>query len=109
MLETGKLKEIAPEQTIPGFKSLHEGEASAISLARQLNSVFVADDSSAVAYAKSIGLKTARSSALLIYALKKRAITFSKARQCLDQMIDQGWYCDVESYKCIISAFEKYE
>lgn len=109
MIETGKLKEIAPEKIIKGFKNLHEGEASAISLAKELGAVFVADDSAAIAYAKSIGLKTAHSSALLAVALKKRKINFQKARQFLDQMIDAGWYCDTESYKRIIAVFEKYK
>jgi len=109
MLEAGGLKERLPEKTIHATKNLHEGEASAISLAKHENAVLVADDSTALAYAKSAGLKTAHSSTLLVRALKKRAISFSRAKQLLDEMIDEGWYCDVSTYKRVLAALEKYK
>ena len=102
LIKTGKIKVKNPKKKRKTVKGTHTGEISVISLAEETNSIAVIDDSLARAYAKSLDLTVAHSTFIIFQALKKKAFDKQKAIDIIDKMIDNGWRCDIESYKEIL-------
>jgi len=105
MLNSKKLSIENPKSALEET-SIHKGELSVISLAKETNAVCVIDDKTARAYAKDLKVKTIYSASLIVEALGRKLITKQKAVSFIDKMITNGWRCDVETYKEIRSKIE---
>lgn len=106
MINSKKLNVKNPKHILEGL-DVHKGELSAISLAKEENSICVIDDRIGRIFAKSLKIKTIYSVTLIIESLKKKKITKQEARNFIDAMIANGWRCDVETYKEIVARIER--
>ena len=107
LIKSGTIKVKNPKKIRKIVKGIHIGEISVISLAEETYSVAVIDDSLAKAYAKSLDLTAVHSTFLIFRALKKKIIDKPKAVDIINNMIDNGWRCDIDSYKEILSKIEE--
>lgn len=105
MLNTGLSVE-NPKSILKGGFGMHQGELSVISLANETDSIAVIDDSLGRAYAKSLKVKTVYSATLVIEAAERKIITKEEAKKFINKMIENGWRCDVITYKEILSKIE---
>lgn len=106
LIKSGQIKVKNPKKMRKIVKGTHIGEVSVISLAEETDSIAVIDDNLAMAYAKSLGLTAVHSTFLIFRALKKKVIDKHRAIDLINRMIDNGWRCDVGSYKEILSKIE---
>ncbi|MFQ5887640.1 MAG: DUF3368 domain-containing protein [Candidatus Hydrothermarchaeales archaeon] len=106
LIKSGKIKVENPKKLRKTVKGTHIGEVSVISLAEETDSVAVIDDILARAYTKSLDLRAVHSTFLILRALKKKVIGKRRAIDIINRMIDNGWRCDVESYKEILSKID---
>jgi len=88
-------------------KWLHEGEESAISLAREEKARLISDDKAAVIEAKSIGVECGYSSFLVFAALKKKIIDKREAKNIFRQMTEAGWWCDAATLARIFDLLDE--
>lgn len=86
---------------------IHYGEATIISLAYKLNAIAIIDDKRARHIAKTLGIKLSSTPHIIIKLIKQGAMTKQEARQAIDKIVEEGWYCSAKDYSEIISAIEK--
>jgi predicted nucleic acid-binding protein len=86
---------------------IHHGEATVISLTHSVNATAIIDDKRARHVARTLGIRLSGTPHIIIQLVKGDAITKQEARQAIDKMIEQGWYCSAKSYSEIINAIEK--
>lgn len=106
LIKSGVLKIRDPKQMQSMIKGTHTGEISVISLAKETGFITIIDDRISRAYAESLNLPIVYSTFPIFQALKKKAISKGKAIEFLNKMIENGWRCDVESYKNMLLKIE---
>jgi len=101
--------EQADEEVVEKLRNsgIHNGEATVISLADRLNTTAIIDDKRARHVARTLGIRLSGTPHIIIQLVKQGVITKQEARQAVDKMIEQGWYCSAKSYSKIVSAIEK--
>ncbi len=107
LIKSGNIKIKNPKKIRKIVKGTHIGEVSVISLAEETDSIAVIDDRLARAYGKSLNLTVVHSTFLVFRALKKKVIDKRRAIDIINTMIDNGWRCDITSYKEIIAKIEE--
>lgn len=107
LLDEGVIQAMDSGRKIRPIKGVHNGELSVISLAMEKEAIAVMDDKPARFYSKSLGLDTVYSTFFIFMGIKKRLISKKNARDYVDMMIEEGWRCDVESYKNLIKVIEE--
>ncbi len=108
LLQTGKLSVKGDAGAeIEKIKGLSPADSSVVLLAKELGAIAVLDDSPARNFARALGVKTIHSTALLIEAVHKKAISAQAAIAYLNEMVSNGWYCDVSAYKNIVEAIKE--
>ena len=86
------------------IKKLHRGEISAIVLAKQENiEIILVDDKIAYKVSQLYKLKPMRTTALLLYMLGEKKLTFSKFKKLLLKLISTGYYITADVYETLIS------
>ena len=100
--------EVAEIEKLFKLEELDEGEASALSLAKKKKLPLVMDDRAARAVASLNNISIYHSSYLIFLALKKKIISKQQSIDYLQQMIDAGWYCDIQTYMMIRDKIEKH-
>ncbi|MFA6049166.1 MAG: DUF3368 domain-containing protein [Candidatus Micrarchaeia archaeon] len=107
-LEQGKLK-AKPAPPVPkGGKAaqllgLHEGELSALLLAKkEKTSIVLVDDLAAIKAAKYMGLTPQSTPFLLLLALKQGLLPFDEFKQALDGLLNQNYRISPPLYQEIL-------
>ena len=85
---------------------IHHGEATVISPAHKLNATAIIDDKRARHVARTLGMRLSGTPHIIIQLVKQRVITKQEARQAVDKIIEEGWYCSAKNYSEIINAIE---
>lgn len=86
---------------------IHRGEATVISLARELNATAIIDDKRARHVAKILGLRLSGTPQIIIQLIKQGLLTKQEARKAVDKIIEEGWYCNAKGYSEILKAIDK--
>ena len=83
---------------------LHAGEISVIRAAISFPGTAIMDDKRARKVARSIGVNLAGTGNILIELVRRGAISKSQAKDGIDMMIEDGWYCSAKDYMHIMDA-----
>ncbi len=86
---------------------IHYGEAMVISLSIKLNGTAIMDDRRGRHVAKMLHVGVSGTPHVIIELVKERVLTKREARQAVDRIVREGWYCSARSYAEIINAIEK--
>lgn len=97
------------EETVEKLRDsgIHLGEATVISLAYKLNAVAIIDDRRAGHIARTLGIGLSSTPHIIIQLVKQRIIAKQEARQAIDRIVEEGWYCSAKSYSEMIEALER--
>lgn len=81
---------------------LGKGENSAINLALELKEHLIIDDLKGFKTAQNLGVKTIRTTSVILTAVKKKILTKREALDILNKIIENGCYISVKYYKDLI-------
>lgn len=88
-------------------KPLHLGEAEALALAKELNSVAIMDESVGRTIGKIHDIPVHGTFYILTLAHKKGKMTKAEIKQALKEMIRVGWRLSTEDYMKVLEELEK--
>jgi len=86
---------------------IHHGEATVISLAHKINATAIIDDRRARHVARTLGIRLSGTPHIIVQLIKQGVITKQEARQAIDNIVREGWYCSAKGYSEIINAIEE--
>lgn len=85
---------------------LHAGEIAVLEAAVSLDGTAIVDDKRARTVGESMGLNLAGTVTIIIEFARQGMISKSEARDGIDRMIANGWYCSAKDYARMIKAIE---
>ncbi len=87
---------------------LGKGENSVINLAVEMKEPLIIDDSLAIKIARSFNLKTLRTTSIVLLALKKKILTKKEAINCINRLIEEGYYISPRYYSMLIEKLNEH-
>lgn len=88
-------------------RGLHITDAEVLAVAKELHGIAIMDDAVARKTARIYGISYAGTPYILMRAIKQRLIAKEQAKQAINNMVSEGWRCDIETYTKIIDATGK--
>jgi predicted nucleic acid-binding protein len=85
---------------------LHTGEITVIEAAISMGATAVLDDKRARNVARFIGAKLSGTANIVVELVKLGIINKSEAKEGINKMISEGWYCSTRDYAQIINSIE---
>ncbi len=105
MTAKGDSKRRVEEQT--SSSGIHEGEASVISLAVELEATAIMDDKRARHVSRILGVRISGTPAIVMELVRSNVISKQEAKRGIENMVSEGWYCSARVFSNIISAIEE--
>jgi predicted nucleic acid-binding protein len=104
-----KLFTIEDSKVVEKFPSpiLSQADQQVLNIAKRINGIAVIDDLEARNVAEILNVETTGSAGIIVRLFRKNIISKQQAKEALDQMIADGWYCSTSLYSIIISDLEK--
>ena len=110
-VDEGKIHELKTKAHLERYEALlglHKGEISVLLAARELKIDYViVDDKRAIKAAKYFGLKPISTPFVLLEALKRKKLNFSRFKECMGKLIDFGYYVSPKLYMRIVERAEE--
>lgn len=94
-------------ETLLKTRGLHITDAEVLVIAKELHGTAIVDDAVARKTARIYGIPYAGTPHLLMKAIKQSLITKERAKQAINDMVSEGWRCDIETYTQIMDAIDK--
>lgn len=94
---------------LTGESGIHPGEESVLSLALETRATAVVDDRRARQVARALGIRLSGTPAVIIELVKRRAISKGEARDALERMVDEGWYCSAKLFAVLLRTIDELE
>ncbi|MHB2037079.1 MAG: DUF3368 domain-containing protein [Nitrososphaerales archaeon] len=90
------------------FKSsgLHAGEIAVLRAADSLGGTAVIDDKRARTVGEAIGLDLSGTVAIIIEFVRLKLISKPEAKESIDKMVNEGWYCSAKDYVQMIRSID---
>lgn len=99
----GGFIEIREVEKAPEIKSIHEGEAKAIALCRELHlSIILIDDKEGYEFSKLLNLRPLRTTALLLKFYKERLFSYKEFCDVLLKLSEEGYFLSAKVYEELI-------
>lgn len=111
----GGLIEVEKRRRQPKVKGLaresgiHPGEESVLSLALRTGTTAIVDDRRARQVAQALGVHLSGTPGVIIELVKRRVISKDDARNALEKMVDEGWYCSAKLFSALLRTIEELE
>ncbi len=86
---------------------IHEGEASVISLALELDATAIIDDKRSRQVSQVLGVKVSGTPAIVIELVRSRVISKNEAKRSIENMVREGWYCSARVFSEVIRAIDE--
>lgn len=100
--------EIRGVEKSPELKSLHEGEAKAIALCRELGlSTILIDDKEGYEFSKLLNLSPLRTTALLLRFYKEDFFSYKEFCEAVLKLSEEGYFLSAKVYEELIEAAKK--
>ena len=110
-VDEGKIHELKTKARLEKYEALlglHKGEISVLLAARELKiDHVIVDDKRAIGAAKYFGLKPISAPFVLLEALRRKKLTFSRFKECMGKLIDFGYHISPRLYMQIIECAEE--
>lgn len=98
-----------PAKGLMGESGVHPGEESVISLALRTRATAIVDDRRARQVAHALGIGLSGTPGVIIELVKRRVISKGEARDALERMVDEGWYCSAKLFSALLRTIEEFE
>lgn len=85
---------------------LHTGEITIMQAASSLGATAIVDDKRARNIGRVIGINISGTANLIVEFVKLKAISKIEAKDGINKMIKEGWYCSTKDYVQIMNAIE---
>ena len=86
---------------------IHPGEESVLSLALSKGAIAIVDDRRARQFARALGIRLSGTPGVVIELVKRRVISKGEARDALEKMVDEGWYCSAKLFSALLRIVEE--
>jgi len=97
-------KKQAPANDLFKSSGLHPGEIAVLRAADSLGGTAVIDDKRARTVGEAIGLDLSGTVTIIIEFVRLKLISKSEAKEGIDKMVNEGWYCGAKDYVQMIRA-----
>jgi len=84
-----------------------EADIQVLTLAEKKDATAVMDEEYSRNIAEVKGIETRGTAYIILKLLKENEISEDRARETVDKMIDEGWYCSTDLYKEIIKKIDE--
>lgn len=91
---------------VPGLSA---ADASVLALAEEKGETAVMDEKRGRSVAEAEGIDVRGTAFLLLSAVKRNELSADEAREILDVMVEEGWYCSTSFYAKIVGRLEELE
>lgn len=111
----GGLIEVEKRRRQPKVKGLtsesgiHPGEESVLSLTLRTGATAIVDDRRARQVARVLGVRLSGTPGVIIELVKRQVVSKDDARNALEKMVDEGWYCSARLFSALIRTIEELE
>lgn len=105
----GRRKRSRLAKGLTGESGTHPGEESVLSLALRTRATAIVDDRRARRVARVLGIRLSGTPGVIIELVKRRVISKGEARDALDRMTDEGWYCSAKLFSALLRTIEELE
>lgn len=85
---------------------LHTGEITIMQTASSLGATAIVDDKRARNIGRVLGINISGTANLIVEFVKLKAISKIEAKDGINKMIKEGWYCSTKDYVQIMNAIE---
>ena len=89
--------------------NVSDADVDVLSCAASLDAIAVMDDAAGRSVAEIEGIETRGTAYLVLSCARRGDIPVSEARETLDSMIDEGWYCAPDLYAKLVRKLESYD
>ncbi|MFC4440312.1 MULTISPECIES: DUF3368 domain-containing protein [Natrialbaceae] len=89
--------------------NLSDADVAVLGCAASLDAVAVMDEAYGRTAAEIEGIETRGTAYLVLLCAKRGHITVSEARETIDSMIEEGWYCAPDLYTKLVRKLESFE
>ena len=94
---------------LEGASGLSMADITVLELARRRNAVAVLDDGYGREVAATEGISTRGTAFVVLSLAADGRISTDEARETIDAMVDEGWYCAPDLYAKIVRKIETFE
>jgi predicted nucleic acid-binding protein len=105
-VEKGILKTASAEAG-NGSESLSKADLQVLKIAEEKEAVAVMDEEHGRNVADVRDIKTHGTAFIILRMQKKQIISKKEARETIEKIIDEGWYCSTDLYKDIMNKIEE--
>jgi len=105
----GRTKRPGPAKGLTDESGIHPGEESVLSLALRSHATAIVDDRRARQVARALGIRLSGTPGVIIELVKRRVISNGEARDALETMVDEGWYCSAKLFSVLLRAIDELE
>ena len=96
-------------KTLTGESGVHPGEESVLSLALETSATAIIDDRRARQVAHALGIHLSGTPGVIIELVRRRVISKPEARDALERMVDEGWYCSAKLFSTLLRTIDELE
>ena len=98
-----------PTKDLARESGIHPGEESVLSLAQRTHATAIVDDRRATQVARALGIRLSGTPGVIIELVRRHVISKGEARNALERMIDEGWYCSAKLFSVLLRTIEELE
>ena len=102
-------KQSGRAKRLTGESGIHRGEESVLSLALRTHATAIVDDRRARQVARALGVRLSGTPGVIIELVRRHVISKGEARNALERMIDEGWYCSAKLFSVLLRTIEELE
>ena len=92
---------------LTGESGIHPGEESVLSLALETSATAIVDDRRARQVAHALGIHLSGTPGVIIELVRRHIISKGEARDALERMVDEGWYCSAKLFSALLRTIEE--
>ncbi|MDG6953897.1 MAG: DUF3368 domain-containing protein [Nitrososphaerota archaeon] len=105
----GRGKRPGPMKSLARESGIHTGEESVLSLALRTHATAIVDDRRARQVARALGIRLSGTPGVIIELVRRHVIPKGEARDALEKMVDEGWYCSAKLFSVLLRTTEEAE
>lgn len=113
-IETGTLEVVSVADSplverLERNPGLSDADVAVLACAQSLDAVAVMDEAAGRSAAEVEGVETRGTAYVVLLSAKKGDVSVSDARETIDAMIDEGWYCAPDLYAKLVRKLESFD
>ena len=96
-----------PAKGLTGESGIHLGEESVLSLALKTRATTIVDDRRARQVARALKIRLSGTPGVIIELVKRHVVSKGEARDALERMVNEGWYCSAKLFSVLLRTIDE--